>query len=98
MRIEVLGPGCPKCDLLVQRTREAVRELGVDATVEKVTDLATMVRYGVMVTPALVVDGSVRLMGRVPSTREITGLLGLEYILAASRSGDNKWFPIKANS
>ena len=75
MRIEVLGPGCPKCDLLVQRTREAVRELGVDATVEKVTDLATMVRYGVMVTPALVLDGEVKFSGKIPSIKEIQDLI-----------------------
>lgn len=75
MLIKVLGPGCKNCVALEERTREAVAVLGLDAEVEKVTDVATIVGYGVMKTPALVVDEEVVVSGRVPVTREITELL-----------------------
>lgn len=75
MKIEVLGPGCKNCSALEKAANEALSELGMDASVEKVTDYAKIAGYGVMSTPALVVDGEVRTVGRVPSVDEIAGLL-----------------------
>jgi len=73
--IKVLGPGCQNCKTLERVTREAVAELGVEATIEKVEDYPTIVGYGVMSTPALVVDEKVVLAGRVPRTAEVRELL-----------------------
>jgi len=75
VEIKVLGSGCAKCNLLEEATKRAVTQTGVDATVEKVTDMAAIVGYGVMTTPALVVDGQVRVAGRVPSVDELAALL-----------------------
>lgn len=75
MEIKVLGSGCAKCNLLEEVAKRAVDAAGIDATVEKVTDLAAIMGYGVMTTPALVVDGKVRVSGRVPSLDEMTTLL-----------------------
>jgi small redox-active disulfide protein 2 len=75
MRVAVLGPGCPKCNELAKRTEEVLRELALDASVEKVTDLQEITRYGVFITPALVVDGDVKVVGKVPSKAEIRRLL-----------------------
>lgn len=76
MRIQVLGTGCPKCKKLAETVEAAVKELGLDSKVEKVTDLNEMVRMGVMTTPALVVDGKVKVAGKVPSVEDIKKLLG----------------------
>ena len=75
MEIKVLGSGCAKCNLLEEAAKRAVAQSGVDATVEKVTDMAAIMGYGVMTTPALVVDGQVRVSGRVPSVDELAALL-----------------------
>lgn len=75
MVIKVLGSGCAKCNQLEEATRSAVAELGIDATVEKVSDLNDIVGYGIMTTPALVVDEQVKLAGRVPSMDEIKKIL-----------------------
>lgn len=75
MIIKVLGPGCKNCKNLERVTREAVSELGVDATVEKVEDYPTIVGYGVMSTPALVIDEKLVLSGRVPRTAEVRELI-----------------------
>lgn len=75
MKIEILGPGCKNCHTLEERTREALAELGLDATVESVTDYAAIAAAGVMKTPGLVVDGEVVVSGRVPKTSEIADLL-----------------------
>lgn len=75
MKIEVLGPGCKNCRALEKATNEALGQLGVDASVDRVTEYAKIAGYGVMSTPALVVDGEVRTVGRVPSVDEITELL-----------------------
>jgi len=75
MEIKVLGPGCANCSKLEEATRKAVEKAGIDATIEKVTDLQAIMSYGVMSTPALVVDGNVRLAGRVPSVDDIAALL-----------------------
>jgi small redox-active disulfide protein 2 len=75
MIIKVLGPGCANCQRLEARTREALAALGMDATVEKVTDYGEIVGYGVMRTPGLVVDEQVVVSGRVPTATEIGELL-----------------------
>lgn len=75
MKIEVLGTGCAKCKTLEKVAQEAVAKLGVFAQVEKVEDVVAIMNYGVMSTPALVVDGVVKLSGRVPSVEEVVALL-----------------------
>jgi small redox-active disulfide protein 2 len=75
MKIKILGSGCKNCAALEKATRQAVDNLGLDATVEKVTDYPTIVAYGVMATPALVVDEQVVISGRVPTAREVGDLL-----------------------
>ena len=73
--VQVLGPGCAKCEKLKQNAEEAVAQSGVEATVEKVTDINVITGFGVMMTPALAVDGEVKLVGRVPSPEDIVKLL-----------------------
>lgn len=75
MEIKVLGTGCAKCKSLEKATREAVEKAGVDATVTKVEDIVEIMQFGVMTTPALVIDGEVVVKGKVPSVSEITKLL-----------------------
>jgi small redox-active disulfide protein 2 len=75
MKIKVLGPGCANCVNLERATREAVAGLGIEAEIEKVTDYPTIVGYGVMRTPALVVDETVVLSGRVPTASQVAELL-----------------------
>ncbi len=75
MEIKVLGPGCANCNKLEEATRKAVEKAGLDATIEKVSDLQEIMSYGVMSTPALVVDGELRLAGRVPSVDDLVALL-----------------------
>ncbi len=73
--IQVLGPGCPRCAKLAEHAEAAVKQLNVDAEVEKVTDINAITDFGVMMTPALAVDGEVKVVGRVPSVDEIRQLL-----------------------
>ena len=73
--VQVLGPGCAKCEKLKQNADEAVEQSGVEATVEKVTDINIITGFGVMMTPALAIDGEVKLVGKVPSVDEIKNLL-----------------------
>ena len=75
MEIKILGSGCANCQRLEERTKEAVEALGLDVNLEKVTDAAEIASYGIMRTPGLVVDDTVVVAGRVPSTREISDLL-----------------------
>lgn len=75
MHVKILGPGCKNCEKLEERTRQALAELGVEASVEKVTNFAAMMPYGVLKTPGLVVDEKVLVYGRVPSAEEIVGLI-----------------------
>ncbi len=72
MKIEVLGMGCPKCAILAERVSEALTGAGLSDGVEKVQDLEKIMSYGVMVTPALVINGTVKTAGRVPSKDEIS--------------------------
>jgi small redox-active disulfide protein 2 len=75
MLIKILGPGCKNCEALEKRTREAVEQLGLDATIEKVTDYGQIAGYGVMKTPGLVVDERVVVSGHVPTSAAIAELL-----------------------
>ena len=74
-RILVLGPGCSKCQLLVSHAEQAAQELGVECVIEKITDLQQIMALGVMMTPALVIDGAVKSVGRVLPVEEIKKLL-----------------------
>lgn len=74
-KIQVLGPGCPKCERLAENVRAAIRELGLDCEVEKVSRIAEIASFGVMMTPALAIDGQVKLVGKVPSVAELKELL-----------------------
>lgn len=71
MEIKVLGPGCANCNKLEKIVEEAVKELGINDPVQKVSDIQAMLSYGIMSTPALVVDGKVKFSGRVPGKDEI---------------------------
>lgn len=73
--IEVLGPGCAKCKVLLERTEQAAASLGGAYTIRKVDDLAEIAARGVMSTPALSVDGVVKVQGRVPTVAAISGLI-----------------------
>ncbi len=75
MNILVIGPGCHKCKTLAQLTEQAVAELGITAEITKVTDLKQIMALGVMMTPALAVNGTIKVAGRVPSLEEIKKLL-----------------------
>jgi small redox-active disulfide protein 2 len=75
MKIQVLGTGCRKCNQLYGNVQQAVAELGVDATVEKVTDLNDIMAFGVMVTPALAIDGQVKVSGKVPTAEAIKEMI-----------------------
>jgi len=71
MVIKILGSGCANCKKLEANVREAVKQLGIEATIEKVQDFKEIMAYGVMRTPALVVDEKVKVVGRVPSVEDI---------------------------
>ena len=71
MKIEILGTGCTKCKKLHELTEEIISELGVSAEIIKVTNINKIIDYGVMVTPALVIDGGVIAAGKIPSKEEI---------------------------
>ncbi|MBN1842883.1 MAG: TM0996/MTH895 family glutaredoxin-like protein [Deltaproteobacteria bacterium] len=75
MEIKILGPGCPKCNQTLQVVKEAVAETGVEANVEKVTDLLEIATYGVLGTPAVVVDGEVKSVGKIPKKEEVKAWL-----------------------
>jgi len=73
--IKVLGTGCPKCKSLEKAVKDAVAETGIHASVSKVEDIVAIMNYGVMTTPALVINGKVVIKGRVPSVEEIKNLI-----------------------
>jgi small redox-active disulfide protein 2 len=74
-KIQILGTGCSKCNKLTQQTEAAAKALGIECEIEKVTDLQQIMGFGVMMTPALVVDGVVKSSGKVPSIEEIGRLI-----------------------
>lgn len=73
MDIKVLGPGCPKCRQTEKIVKDAVAESGVEATVQKVTDVMEIAGYGVFGTPAVVVDGEVKSVGKIPKKQDVLG-------------------------
>lgn len=73
--VQILGTGCKKCVQLAENAKQAVKDAGVDATVEKIEDINQIVQFGVMMTPALAIDGQVKLVGKVATPEEIKGLL-----------------------
>ena len=75
MEIKVLGTGCAKCKALEKAVYDAVEQSGVNATVSKVEDIVEIMQFGVMTTPALVIDGKIVVRGRVPSVKDLTLLL-----------------------
>jgi small redox-active disulfide protein 2 len=74
-KLQVLGPGCPKCLELTKRTEEAAKAMGGDYEVEKVSDLSKIMAFGIFTTPALVVDGEVKVVGQVPSVEAIKKII-----------------------
>ncbi len=74
-QIAILGTGCPKCKKLTEQTQQAAGELGLECNIEKVEDIQKIMAYGVMMTPALVVDGKVMITGKVPSVDELKKLI-----------------------
>ena len=74
-KIQILGTGCPKCKKLAENTETAAKALGIECAIEKVTDINEILKFGVMLTPALVVDGQVKVAGKVPSADEIKPFL-----------------------
>ncbi len=76
MKVSILGTGCAKCDKLYAHAEQALAELGVTAELEKVSDIDRIMGFGVMMTPALAVDGEVKVVGKVPSVAELVSLLG----------------------
>jgi small redox-active disulfide protein 2 len=74
-KIQILGTGCPKCKALTQNAEAAAKEMGIEYQIEKVTDINEMMKFGVMMTPALVIDGQVKVVGKVLSPEAIKAML-----------------------
>ena len=75
VKLQVLGTGCPKCNKLAENAKAAADELGIEYELEKVTKINDIMAFGVMMTPALAVDGVVKVVGKVPSAEEIKGMI-----------------------
>lgn len=75
MKIQILGTGCSKCKKLAENAEMAARELGIECEIEKIADINEIMKFGVMMTPALAVDGHVKVVGNVPNASEIKKLL-----------------------
>jgi small redox-active disulfide protein 2 len=75
VKLQILGTGCPKCNQLAERTDQAAKELGLEFELVKVSDLNEIMSFGVMVTPALAVDGVVKVAGKVPEVDEIREMI-----------------------
>jgi len=75
MEIKVLGPGCPRCEQTERHIREAAADAGLEAEIEKVTDVMEIAKYGVFGTPAVVIDGEVKSVGKIPEKEEIKAWL-----------------------
>jgi small redox-active disulfide protein 2 len=74
-KIQILGTGCPKCKKLAENAETAAKELGIEYQIEKVTDIKEIMKFGVMMTPALAVDGHVKVTGKVPTAEEIQNFI-----------------------
>jgi small redox-active disulfide protein 2 len=75
-KLQILGTGCPKCKKLAEQTETAAKELGIAYELVKVTDINEIMNFGIMATPALAVDGVVKIVGRIPTVDEVKKLLG----------------------
>ncbi len=75
-KLQVLGPGCARCEMLSEQVKTAADQIGIDYEFEKVTDIQQITSFGVMVTPALVIDGKVIFSGKVPSVDELKEIIG----------------------
>jgi small redox-active disulfide protein 2 len=75
MKIQILGAGCPKCKKLAENAEAAAKALGLEYTIEKITDINEIMKFGVMMTPALAVDGEVKTVGKVPEPDAIKRML-----------------------
>ncbi|MFH1688248.1 MAG: thioredoxin family protein [bacterium] len=74
--IKVLGPGCPKCEELLQLVNQAAKDLALECHIEKITDIQAIIEYGILMTPALVVDKQVVMVGKVPALADIKKMIG----------------------
>jgi len=74
-KLQILGTGCPKCQRLAETAEAAAKELGIDYELEKVKEITEIMKFGVMVTPALVVDGEVKVSGKVPTLEEAKAMV-----------------------
>lgn len=74
-KLQILGTGCPKCKKLAENAESAAKAASIEYELEKVTDINEIMKFGVMITPALAIDGQVKITGKVPSAEEITKLL-----------------------
>jgi len=74
--IKILGTGCPKCEKLAEAATQAAEELGIEYEISKVNDVMEITKFGVMMTPALVVDGKVKVVGKIPKMDELKNMLG----------------------
>ena len=74
-KLQILGTGCPKCKKLAESAEAAAKALGIEYTIEKVTDINEIMKFGVMMTPALAVDGQVKVVGKIPDAEAIKGML-----------------------
>jgi small redox-active disulfide protein 2 len=75
-KIQILGTGCPKCKKLAENAEAAAKDLGIEYSIEKVTQISEIMKLGVMVTPALAIDGQVKTVGKVPAVEDIKQMLG----------------------
>lgn len=75
MKIQILGTGCPKCKKLAENTEAALKELGLSCEIEKVTKINDIMAFGVMMTPALAIDGDVKIVGKVATVEEIKSFI-----------------------
>jgi len=74
-KLQILGTGCPKCKKLFEATQQAVKDLGIEAEVTKVEDITEIMKFGVMSTPALSVDGTIKVVGRIPKLDELKTMI-----------------------
>ena len=74
-KLQILGTGCPRCSKLAENAEAAAKGLGIEFTIEKVTDINEIMKFGVMMTPALVINGEVKAAGRIPATAELANWL-----------------------
>ena len=75
-KLQILGTGCPKCTKLAENTEAAANDLDIEYKIEKITDINEIMKFGVMLTPVLVVNGQVKVVGKVPDVDEIKEILG----------------------